>query len=189
LVEKISVNTTFLILLISILILFILVRTFLFLIQVEGWSMYPTYHHGDRLLALRFCPHRWLRRGQVVVWNLPQKLAWSFNPDPGGSKMYIKRIIGLSGDEVTAPIVQFPDPLEGEILVDEIKQELKNWHVPAGHCFVKGDSPGFDSTVFGSIPLHCIRGVVLARLRRINRGPQIHMSANIPEQLKRTDKP
>jgi len=173
-------NTTLLILLTSTLILFVLVRTFLFLVQVEGWSMYPAYHHGDRLLALRFYPHHWLRRGQVVVWNLPPKLAWSFNPNPGVSKMYIKRIIGLPGDEVAAHVAQLHDPLEGEMLIDEAKQDLKSWHIPEEHCFIKGDSLGFDSTTFGPLPLHCIRGVILARLRRVQDTLQTHTLTNIP---------
>jgi signal peptidase I len=159
-------NTTLLILLISLLILFILIRIFLFLVQVEGWSMYPTYQPGDRLLALRYFPDRWLRRGRVVVWKMPPRLLMRSMPKGMGSKLYIKRIIGLPGQEVTVPVVQLPDPVEGVVWMDEAKQELKSWHIPAGHCFVKGDSPGFDSTFFGSLPLSAVRGLILVRLPR-----------------------
>lgn len=177
-------NTTLLILLIF-LVLFILLRTCLFLVQVEGWSMYPTFHHEDRLLALRLWSSRWLRRGQVAVWNLPPELASSFTPD--ASKSFIKRIIGLPGDEVTAPIVRLPDLVEGELRVDEAKQELKTWRIPAEHCFVKGDSPGFDSTVFGPLPIHCVRGVILARLRRIHDTPRFHALTDLPSPLEEID--
>ena len=115
-----------------------------------------------------------------MVWNLPPKSAWSFNPNPGVSKMYIKRIIGLPGDEVAAHVAQLHDPLEGEMLIDEAKQDLKSWHIPEEHCFIKGDSLGFDSTTFGPLPLHCIRGVILARLRRVQDTLQTHTLTNIP---------
>lgn len=149
--------------------------------------MYPAYHHGDRLLALRFWFPRSLRRGQVVVWNLLSESAPAFNP--GGTKSYIKRIIGLPGDEVTAPVVRLSDPLEEEIWMNDAEQELKTWHIPAGHCFVKGDSPGFDSTVFGSLPIHCIRGVILARLKRVHHAPQFHALTNPPSPMERVNEP
>lgn len=161
-----SVNTTLLILFISLLILFILIRTFLFLVQVEGWSMYPTYQPDDRLLALRYFPQGWLRRGQIVVWNMPPHLLMTSKSEAVRSKLYIKRIIGLPGDEVIVPVVRLPDPVEGEIWLDEAKQELKSWHIPSGHCFVKGDSTGFDSTLFGPISFHALRGLILIRLPR-----------------------
>jgi len=180
-------NATWLIPLISIPMLLILARILLFLVQVEGWSMYPTYHHEDRLLAIRLWPHHWLRRGQIVVLNLPSKPDRSFNPNPGRSKMCIKRIIGLPGDKVIAPVMQLPDPLEGEILIDEAKQELKSWYIPEEHCFIKGDSPGFDSTTFGPLPLYCIHGVILARLKRVHDTLQAYTLTDVPEQTRKAD--
>lgn len=185
--NSLAMNTSLLILLVSLLILFILIRTFLFLVEVEGWSMFPEYHHEDRLLAIRFWPSRWLRRGQVVVLKLPPGLVPSFTP--GASKMYVKRIRGLPEDEVSATVMRPPNPVEGALWKDEAKQELKSWYVPEGHCFVKGDSPGFDSTVFGPLPIHCLRGVILARLRRVQDTPQFYPQTNLPSQMEKVDKP
>ena len=173
-------NTTLLMLISSLIFLFILIRTFLFLVQVEGWSMSPTYRPGDRLIALRYWPQRWLRRGQIVVWKMSPQLLMASMPEAMGSKHYIKRIIGLPGDKVTAPVLHLPDPLEGEMLLAEAKQEVKSWRIPSGYCFVKGDSPGFDSTFVGPIPLGTLRGLILARLPRGTRSleePEVIISS------------
>lgn len=176
-------NTALLILFTSILVLFILSRIFLFHVQVLGWSMYPALHHGDRLLAWRYFPRRWLRRGQIVVWKLPSKLYRTSDTEPIGPDLYVKRILGMPGDEVTAPVVRLPDPVDGKVLMDRAKQELKKWHIPEGHCFVKGDSPGFDSTVFGLLPLHALRGVILLKLpRRMKHGEEPCFIDSIPSQ-------
>lgn len=153
------------ILVITIFTLLILTRTFLFLVQVEGWSMSPTYLPGDRLLALRYLPRRWLRRGRIVVWKMPSELPMSSMSNTMRAQLYIKRIVGLPGDEVLAPVVKLPETDEAANWMVQ-GQELRTWHIPAGHCFVKGDSPGFDSTTFGPLPLHALRGVILAKLPR-----------------------
>lgn len=149
----------------TIFVLLIVARTFFFLIQVEGWSMSPTYLPGDRLLALRYFPRRWLSRGRIVVWKLPSGLPMSSMANTMRTQLYIKRVVGLPGDEVIAPVVKLPEAGEAaEQMVDG--QELRTWHIPVGHCFVKGDSPGFDSTMFGPLPLHALKGIILIRLPR-----------------------
>jgi len=164
-------NISFLVPLVAVVILFLLARALLFLVQVEGWSMYPTYHHGDRFLALRYWPHRWLRRGQIVVWKLPSIMAWVSKPEFMGPGPYIKRVVGLPGDEVIAPVVKLSEPADEAKQAVQEGQELRRWYIPAGHYFVKGDSPGLDSTLFGPIPLHTLRGVVLTKLPRRMRAP------------------
>ena len=49
--------------LLSLALLFSLMRVFLFLVRVDGWSMMPGFQDGDLVLALRYWPARWLRRG------------------------------------------------------------------------------------------------------------------------------
>mgnify|MGYP005852872509 CR=1 FL=1 len=150
---------------ITIFALLVITRAFLFLVQVEGWSMSPTYLPGDRLLALRYFPRRWLRRSRIVVWKMPSELLMSSMSDAMPTQLYVKRIVGLPGDEVIAPVVRLPEAGEAaEEMVDG--QELRTWRIPAGHCFVKGDSPGFDSTMFGPLPLHALKGIILVKLPR-----------------------
>ena len=121
-----------------------LLRRVLLVVLVEGASMVPTLHYGDRVLVWRLCPHRWLHRGRIVVVEHEADRArarWSSPQEPA---LYVKRVVGLPGDTVQWS----PDT------------------VPAGHLFVCGDNrPGSrDSRHWGPLPLHSLRGIVLAKL-------------------------
>lgn len=73
---------------IAALIVFSLIRTFLFApVSVEGDSMVPTLHDDDRLILNKVAS---IDRFDIVVFNAPD--------DPG--KQYIKRVIGMPGDTV-----------------------------------------------------------------------------------------
>ena len=123
---------------------YVLLRRVLLVVVVEGASMVPTLHYGDRVLVWRLCPHRWLHRGRIVVVEHEADRArarWSSPQEPA---LYVKRVVGLPGD-----IAQWsPDT------------------VPAGHLFVCGDNrPGSrDSRHWGPLPLHSLRGIVLTKL-------------------------
>jgi len=59
--------------------------------QIEGSSMEPTLHNGQRLLVnrLSYLPQSEPQRGDIVVFR-----AWDQDED------YIKRVIGVPGDEI-----------------------------------------------------------------------------------------
>lgn len=72
--------------------IFVIVYIFLFRpFQVNGQSMYPTYHHGEYVLtnriALKFGPPE---RGDVVVFHSPQSKV----------KDFIKRVIAVPGNKI-----------------------------------------------------------------------------------------
>lgn len=70
--------------------LFIFIRTFLFFpFEVVGQSMEPTLLSGDRLILNRLGN---VDRFDVVVFPAPD--------DPDSGEEYVKRIIGLPGDEI-----------------------------------------------------------------------------------------
>lgn len=70
------------------LLVFSLIRTFLFApVSVEGDSMVPTLHDDDRLILNKVAP---IDRFDIVVFNAPDE------PE----KQYIKRVIGMPGDTV-----------------------------------------------------------------------------------------
>lgn len=113
--------------------------------SVRGRSMQPTLNGGlsqnavrDRVLLDKFSVqvrHRF-KRGDVVVLASPEA--------PG--EFLIKRLIALEGDLVT-------DRRGRHVLV------------PAGKCWVEGDSPVFsdsDSDKFGPVPLALINSRVVA---------------------------
>ncbi|WP_062532927.1 signal peptidase I [Jeotgalibaca dankookensis] len=71
-------------------ILFVFIRTFLFFpFEVVGQSMEPTLLSGDRLILNRLGS---VDRFDVVVFPAPD--------DPDSGEDYVKRIIGLPGDEI-----------------------------------------------------------------------------------------
>ncbi len=70
----------------------VLIITFLYQpVRVEGTSMLPRLEDSDRLFINKFVYHvAAIERGDVVVFHYPR--------DP--EKSYIKRVIGLPGDEI-----------------------------------------------------------------------------------------
>jgi signal peptidase I len=137
----------------------LLARAFFFIVSVEGQSMSPTLVGGDRLLALRFWPARWLRQGQIVVTRYPDRHLQQ-DLEVLSQQKYIKRITGLPGDTVRVEWPNFPRPAEP----DELPQP-RRWRIPPGHYFVQGDSWGLDSTIVGPLPFHALCGVALMKLR------------------------
>jgi len=139
---------------------------------VRGSSMAPRIHDGDRILIDHFSyMFADVGRGDIVVLKYPL--------DP--SVDYIKRVIGLPGDEVLLedgevwvngepidePYVDAPDPMT------RMRVRVK----PA-HYFVLGDNRrrSCDSREFGLVPKDYVRGKVevrvwpLARLGPIDAG-------------------
>ncbi|MEO6708166.1 MAG: signal peptidase I [Planctomycetota bacterium] len=137
---------------------------------VRGSSMAPGIHDGDRIVVDHFAyllgP---VKRGDVVVLKYPL--------DP--SLDYIKRVIGLPGDEImidqgqvwvngkelTEPYVASADPLSRTFA-----------RVQPAHYFVLGDNRprSSDSREFGQVPMDYVRGRVEVRLWPISRIGAVH---------------
>ncbi|GAB4530524.1 MAG: signal peptidase I [Anaerolineales bacterium] len=122
-------------------------------IRVESISMEPTLNPGEFLivnkLAYRFGE---MQRGDVVVFFYPL--------DP--SQRFIKRLIGLPGDEVVVS--------DGKVFINgqPIKEPyisapptyMGTWQVPVDSVFVLGDNRNrsADSHVWGMVPLNYVIG-------------------------------
>jgi hypothetical protein len=76
----------------------------------------------------------------------------------------IKRLIGLPEETVTISGTQ---PILRTRSLPPLN-DMGNyiWHIPPNHCFLKGDSVGIDSCVWGPIPINHIRGVVAFKLTK-----------------------
>lgn len=160
------------------LLIFVLVRTFVLNFKVDGRSMLPTFENGEMLLVNRNAYRAfdawdvidWIpgvdernttplldfgspERGDVVVFT---------PPEPGEDKPYIKRVIGLPGDEI--------DVRNNHVYVNGIELDEEyvggrdstcpsGWQncgpltVPEGSVFVMGDNRtnSEDSRFFGPV--------------------------------------
>jgi signal peptidase I len=149
--------------------IFFLVRLVVLNFRVDGESMVPNLADGQMLLVNRnayqsfaiggneYYPFDPPERGDIVV----------FDPPRGSDKPYIKRIIGLPGDEVT-----FGDGhvfINGVMLEEDYIEDRTGCGkrsdncdvvVPEGHVYVLGDhrTNSSDSRVFGAVPVEDIVG-------------------------------
>ena len=120
-------------LLIAVVIFFIL-RQFLFrTVRIMGISMEPAFYHGERLIVSKV-PY-WL-----AAPDYGDVIAFPYKEDP--SQKYIKRIIGLSGDEIDFADNQFTVnsvPIEGDP-INAFGNVIFPLIVPEGTFFVLGDN-------------------------------------------------
>jgi signal peptidase I len=124
-------------------------RRRLLIVTVEGRSMEPTLHEGDRLLVRR-CSVRRLRRHDVVVLDPPEvreadgETWW----EPGRARQ-VKRVAALPGQPM-------PTGIRSSSSV-----------VLAGTVVVLSDNAavGIDSRRWGPYPANGVVGVVMRRMR------------------------
>lgn len=132
---------------------------------VDGDSMNPTLHTGERLIVSRlpYVP----QRGDIVIAALP------------GQAALVKRVIGLPGERVTI------DDETGEVAVDDevldepyiqgttFSKGLSERIVPEGCVFVMGDnrenSTDSRSARIGFIPVEDLAGKVIYRFYPLNK--------------------
>lgn len=125
-------------------------------VKVEGTSMMPWLHDQERIFVNKFV-YRFedIRRSDIVVFRFPL--------DP--NKSYIKRVVGLPGDEV--------ELIRGELFING--QRVEEPYVPeefqdsstypptkvsADHYYVLGDhrNTSNDSRTWGTVPREFVVG-------------------------------
>jgi signal peptidase I len=157
-------------------------------VVVEGTSMVPQLHDGERLLVNKLVYYKiqgvsWghLERGDIVVFWYPS------DPD----KSYVKRVIGLPGE--TVEIRRGHVYINGNELNEPYLDELNNQnlrenlveHVKEHYYFVMGDNRdnSSDSRVWGLVPEKYIYGKAFFRYwKPSNIGFLQHGEYNIPEE-------
>ena len=122
-------------------------------VTVVGTSMEPTLTSGDLVVALRYWPRRWLRRGNIVL------IRGLGGVDGSSSSLMIKRLGHLPGDQV-AWLPRISEESLGRSSVDRAQT------LSPDEVFVLSDNSvgGIDSRVWGPIPLAAIAGIVLLRV-------------------------
>lgn len=148
--------------------IFFLVRLIVLNFRVDGESMLPNLDDGQMLLVnrnayqffdiggTRYYPFDPPERGDVVV----------FDPPANSEKPYIKRIIGLPGEEITfgqGQVFVNGIPLDEDYIQDRTRcgrTDECDVVVPEDHVFVLGDhrTNSSDSRVFGVVPIENMVG-------------------------------
>jgi signal peptidase I len=116
-------------------------------IRVDSFSMEPTLQKGNFVIVNKIAYQLGSPgRGDIVVFRYP----------PNPSEQYIKRIIGLPGEQVNINGGQVY--INGEILIEPYLSDSTmrggEWQVPAESYFVLGDNRNnsSDSRVWGMVP-------------------------------------
>lgn len=147
----------------------IFIMLYLFIMQpnqVKGASMEPTFASGDYIFTSKITyKFRSPERGDVIVFRSPK------NPDID----YIKRIIGLPGDQILIQngIVNVNGkPIHESYIASSTNlwdggfiSEGVSITIPGNELFVMGDNRqrSSDSREFGSIPVESVIGQVFYR--------------------------
>lgn len=154
-------------------ILAFIIKTFIFnTTYVQGESMYPTLHEGDRLIAMKITlafddPDR----GDIVIFDSPIK----------PSDSYIKRVIAVEGDEVRLidGVVYVNGKAVDEYYIEDGvktlvgRNNIDHWKIGENKLFVLGDNRHFlastDSRIFGEIDKDIVDGVAVFRYYPFDR--------------------
>ncbi len=134
---------------------------------VDGPSMLPTLHGGERLivdkLTYRF---REPNRGDIIVFRYPAE----------PSHYFIKRVIGLPGDEIEIQhgrVYVNQQPLVEEYINSGILGHYGEYVVPNDHYFVLGDnrnnSQDSRNPLVGYVPRELVVGRALIRYWPMDR--------------------
>ncbi len=122
-------------------------------IRVDGESMVPTLVNGEYIIISRLSYRLGTpQRGDIIVFHFPRNT----------QEEYIKRIIGLPGDEVQIKNGQIY--INGQHLDESyIHQPWDyngSWRVPAGQLFVLGDNRNnsSDSRDWGTVAMDYVVG-------------------------------
>jgi signal peptidase I len=115
---------------------------------IPSESMLPALHPNDRILVNKFIYHfREPRREDVIVFQAPSEaLIMSFGDDHS-KKDYIKRVIGLPGDEIAihdGAVYVNGKALKEPYIMEEPPYDFPRnggaYKVPEGSLFVLGDN-------------------------------------------------
>jgi signal peptidase I len=137
-------------------VLFVSINLITARIRVDGASMEPTLVTGEYVIVSKLSYRLGSpQRGDIIVFHFPR--------DP--KEEYIKRVIGLPGDEVEIKngVVFVNGQKLNESYLKVKTDNMGTWRVPAGQLFVLGDNRNnsSDSRSWGTVPIDYVVGKAL----------------------------
>ena len=155
----------FVVIFVALLAAFIIRATFVQTYFIPSESMTPTLAVGDRLMVYKLAFSLGdVDRGDLVVFNRPANLGETDIKD------FVKRVIGLEGEQVTAEggAIYVDDRLLDEpyLTPDTYTSDFPDTVIPPDHVFVLGDNRpnSRDSRFFGPIHKDLLVGEVFLRI-------------------------
>jgi signal peptidase I len=135
------------------LLLFVVINLLTARIRVDGMSMEPTLHNGEFIIVNKMA----YRLGKPSLGDVIV-----FHPPRSPEQEYIKRIIGLPGDQVVisaGKVVVNGQKLDEPYIAAPPRYE-GNWSVPEDSLFVLGDNRNNsqDSHSWGTVTLDAVVG-------------------------------
>lgn len=142
-----------------------------YFVTVVSHSMSPTLMEGDRVVIWRAWPHRWLRRGQIVLvwpWTSTSENLWARGRGNRNFVPYIKRLVALEGDTIVTSLDDLSEIDQKDVMPQHDSSGKRIWQIPPGHLFVVGDNRpgGNDSLLWGPLPTCAVMGVAVVKLSR-----------------------
>lgn len=125
-------------------------------VRVDGFSMHPSLEDGEYILVNKLSYKLGLpEQGDIIVFRFPG------NP----KEDYIKRVIGLPGDNVKINngVVEVDGLVLDEPYIAASPNYSGKWSVPESHLFVLGDNRNnsSDSHDWGLVPMENVIGKAL----------------------------
>jgi signal peptidase I len=129
-------------------------------VRIEGQAMKPALNDGDRvMMTSRFDP---LARGEIIIFYYPGDT----------SKSYVKRIIGLPGEEIeiagdkvfiNGQLIN--EPYLNLTVTPRYSRNANKEKILANNYFVMGDNRNYssDSRDWGTVPYELIYGKFVNR--------------------------
>lgn len=151
--------------LLMIIFLGLLIRNIFIFFTVRGQSMSPLLNEGDRALAVKHFSSKLLKVDHIVISKYVQT-QWNSDRHPieADRELYLKRIVGLPGDVIETLLDELPPDLQDERQSEHDKYGKMTWEIPPEHCFLRGETPGFDSVIIGPVPFSAIQGIVVTKI-------------------------
>ncbi|MEW6732818.1 MAG: signal peptidase I [Acidobacteriota bacterium] len=156
-------------------------------VKVEGTSMLPRLHDGERIFVNKFIYQlEPIQRGDIVVFWYPK------NPN----QSFIKRVIGLPNDEVRITNGKLyinnklvPEPYLSPEFTSIMAHSNHYWTVEDHHYFVMGDNrdASNDSRAWGLVPEKYIYGKAMFRYWPLERLGPLGENYRFPEQSEQSE--